>query len=59
MTPEELYLLHAQRVALQDALKEATRPKPIVIPERTVEPPRSGQCAPTRTLQCARSIPRP
>jgi hypothetical protein len=52
MSNEELYLRHAQRIALQAALEEAAQPKPIILPARMIEPPRSEQprCAPAPTL---------
>jgi hypothetical protein len=51
MSNEELLARYAVRLSLQAALQEATRPRPIIIPERMVEPPRPEQpCPPARTL---------
>jgi hypothetical protein len=51
VTSEEILTRYAVRLALQTALAEAAQPKPIIIPDRMVELPRSEQpCPPARTL---------
>jgi hypothetical protein len=51
MTDEQAYLMHAQRIALQAAAVEDAKPKPIILPARLVELPRSEQpCPPARVL---------
>jgi hypothetical protein len=51
MSNEELLARYAVRLSLQAAMAEAAKPKPIIVPDRMVEPPRAEQpCPPARTL---------
>jgi hypothetical protein len=47
MTDEEFLLLHGPRLAFEAAMREAAKPRPIIVTERMVEPRQERpRCAP-------------